>query len=269
MRCQCRTPIRCTSRCARYCIPTAQTAPQADRHLRDPYYFPLLSQLTAHEKTHDSTTPSRSPQLSTLEEERALEIPSRSPQPPLHDKQRVLGAPSRIPQPPTHEEQRVSVKGRPVANREPPAVCASRRSDEKWENRRRRLNEERLEAQKLEVERRLEAQRKVKEAAVAAARSQSEKETIGVEHPSQRRFSGSDEEASRDQQHTPTVAIKVDDDKKVDSGGDTETVGASESEHDTGAIYLAITDEEHPESHLIMMAHVSHMCLPIAYVTRS
>lgn len=124
------------------------------------------------------------------------------------------------------------------------------------------MNEERLEAQKLLFERQLEAQRKAKEAeaAVAAARSQSERETNGAEHLSQRRFSGSeDEEISRDQRHAPTAAIKVDDDPKVDNADDAETVISSEFEHDTGAIYLGITDEEHPESHLIMMAHVSHV----------
>jgi hypothetical protein len=110
-----------------------------------------------------------------------------------------------------------------------------------------------LEAQKLEVERIREAQRKAKEEAAAAARAQSERETNGGEHPSQRRSSGSEdeEEASRDQWHKPTVAIKVDDDQKVDDDDD----------GDTSAIYLAIPDEEHPESHLIMMAHVSYMSL--------
>jgi hypothetical protein len=195
--------------------------------------FPPPPQLTAHEKAHDSETP------------------SRSPQPPMHEEQRASATPSLSLQPPTHEELRASVKRRPVATRKAPVVCASRRSDEKRERaeqeKRKRRNEQRLEAQKLEVERIREAQRKAKEEAAAAARAQSERETNGGEHPSQRRSSGSEdeEEASRDQWHKPTVAIKVDDDQKVDDDDD----------GDTSAIYLAIPDEEHPESHLIMMAH--------------
>ncbi|KAF8492854.1 hypothetical protein F5888DRAFT_882735 [Russula emetica] len=57
---------------------------------------------------------------------------------------------------------------------------------------------------------------------------------------------------------SPTVAIKMDDDQKVHNDDDAETVGASGPrvlEHDTGATCLAITDDEHFESHLIMMAH--------------
>jgi len=35
---RCRTSMRGTLRCAWYCIPTTQTAPQADSHLHDPYF---------------------------------------------------------------------------------------------------------------------------------------------------------------------------------------------------------------------------------------
>src|ERR1700760_4931759 len=94
MRCQCRTPIRGTSR---YCIPTAQTAPQADSHLHSPRFF-LPSQQTAREKSRDSEKPSRS---------------SHSP---------------------TREEERASVKGPPLTKRNVRArTRASRRSDAKWE----------------------------------------------------------------------------------------------------------------------------------------
>lgn len=82
----------------------------------------------------------------------------------------------------------------------------------------------------------------------------------------QRRSGSEDEEARRNQQHKPTVAAKVNDDQKVNND-DTETVGVPEShvlEHDTGATCLAITDEEHSELDLIMMAHVSHMFFSMA-----
>lgn len=65
-----------------------------------------------------------------------------------------------------------------------------------------------------------------------------------------------------------TVAIKTDDHQKV-YNDDAETVGAPGPrvpENDTGATCLAITDDEHSDSHLIMTAPVSYApplyCLP-------
>ena len=86
------------------------------------------------------------------------------------------------------------------------------------------------------------------------------------DHPSQRRSGSEDEEVRQDQECKPTVAAKVDDDQKI-GNDDTENVGMPEFqvlEHDTGATCLAITDEEHSESHLIMMAHVSYMSFSMA-----
>jgi hypothetical protein len=126
-----------------------------------------------------------------------------------------------------------------------------------------------LEGQRLEFERKREARRKAQEveAEAASARSQSEREepsTNGGEYPSQRRSGSEVEEAPRVQQRKPTMAFKVDGDRKVDHDEDAKTICAQVLEHDTGVTCLAITEEEHSESHLIMMAHVSYMSLSIA-----
>lgn len=172
---------------------------------------------------------------------------------------------------PTREEKRAPVKSPPVAKRKDWGTLKPRLSEEEREKTRKLENAQRLEGQRLLIERKREERRKAEEAAAtaAAARAQTEREecsTNGREHPSQRRCGSEDEEARRDQQRKPTVAVKLDDDQKVDND-DAKTVGVPEFqvlEHDTGATCLAITDKEHPESYLIMMAHVSYMSFSMA-----
>jgi hypothetical protein len=237
--------------------------------------------------------PSLGPQPPTHEQaHESLERPSRSSQPPMHEKARSSEKSSHSSQPPTHkQEQRASVKGPPIAKRKARRDRANSQRDEEKERmkqeRRRLENERRLEGQRLEYDRKVEARRKAEEAA-AAARAQSEegRSTNGGE-PFQR-LSGSEEALrvrQREQQQQslmeesvktqcredaeggrPTVAIKMDDDQKVHNDDDAQTVGAPAPrvlEHDTGATCLAITDDEHSESHLIMMAHVSYSSLSL------
>jgi hypothetical protein len=156
------------------------------------------------------------------------------------------------------------------------------------QEKRRLENERRLEGQRQEHERKLEARRKAEEAA-AAARAQSEGEGRATNKGElNQRLDGSEDaprnRQSRQQQQilveesvkaecredaergNPTVAIKMADDQKVHNDDDAETVGALGPrvlEHDTGATCLAITDNEHSKSHLIMMAHVSYSSLSI------
>lgn len=197
-----------------------------------------------------------------------MEKPPRSPQ-----------LPAQLPtQPPTHEEKRVPFKSPPVAKRKgwgarKPWLGEERLSEEEWEKKRKLENAQRLEGQRLLIERKREERRKAEEvaaaAAAAAARAQTGRDecsTNGREHPSQRRCGSEDEEARRDQQRKPTVAVKLDDDQKVDNDG-AKTIGVPEFqvlEHDTGATCLAITGKEHSASHLIMIAHVSYMSFSMA-----
>lgn len=232
------------------------------------FIFPA-SQHTAHEEARDSERPSPSPLLPTHGKARDSEKSSPGPLPPTHEEARSSEKSSHSSQPPAHEqEQHASVKGRPIGKRKARKVRANRKRDEETEQmkqeRRRLENERRLEGQRRENELKIEARRKVGEAAVAA-RTQSEGEkrsTNGGELP--QRFSGSEEREDA-KGGCPTLAIKMDDDQKVHNDGDAENVGASEPrvlEHDTGATCLAITEDKHSESHLIMMAHVSYyFCL--------
>ncbi len=156
------------------------------------------------------------------------------------------------------------------------------------QERRRLENERRLEGQRLEYKRKIEARRKAEEEAGRAQSEVEERSTNGGELPNQQR-SGSKQRTRRVRQRRrqkqplmeesvvkaecredakggrSTVAIKVDDNQKVHhDDDDAEIVGAPGPrvlEHDTGATCLAIADEEHSESHLIMIAHVSHVSL--------
>jgi len=248
---------------------------------------------TAQEEARGSERPSLSPQLPTHEKARDSEKSSPGPQPPTHEEAHSSEKSFHSPQPPTHEQgQHASVKRPPIAKRKARrGVGANRKRDEETEQmkqERRLENERRLEGQRREYERKLEARRKAEEAA-AAARTQSEGEersTNGGELP--QRLSGSEETQQvrhrRQQQQSPmeesvkaecredakggspTLAIKMDDDQKVHDDDDAETVGAPGPrvlEHDTGATCLAITDDKHSESHLIMMAHVSDSFLSL------
>jgi hypothetical protein len=248
-------------------------------------------QLPTHEKARDSETSPPGPQRPTHDEAQgSAGKPSLCQQPPTHEEAHdSLERPSHSSQPPTHEqEQHAPVKGPPIAKRKA-RVNRQRDKRERMKQEKRRLeNERRLEGQRLEYERKLEARRKAEEAA-AAARAQSEREersTNGGELP--QRFPGSDDalrvQQRRQQQQSlveesvkaecreaaergsPTVAIKMDDDQKVHNDDDAETVGAPGPrvlEHDTGATCLAITNDKHSESLLIMMAHVSYSSLSI------
>ena len=196
-------------------------------------------------------------------------------------------------QPPTYEqEQHACVKGPSIAKRKARRVRTKRKRDEereRMEQEKRRLeNERRLEGQRLENERKLQARRKADEAAAAAlAQSEGEERSAnGGELP--QRLSSSKKirrvRQRRQQQQSlmresvkaecreyaeggsPTVAIKMDDDQKVHNDNDAETVdapGPRVLEHDIGATCLAITDDERSESHLFMMAHVSHSSLSL------
>jgi hypothetical protein len=269
-------------------FPTSQhTAQEEARDSERPSASP---QLPTHEKAHDSEKSSPGPQPPAHDAAQdSAEKPSSGPQPPMHEEAHSSKKSSHNSQPPTHEqEQRASVKRPPITKQKARRVRANRKRDEereRMEQERRRLgNERRLQGQRLEYERKLEARRKAEEAA-AAARAQSEGEersTNGGESP--QRLSGSEEALRVRQQQqsfmeesvkaecredaeggSPTVAIKMDDDQKVHNDNDAETVGAPGPrvlEHDTGATCLAITDDEHSESHLIMMAHVSYYCPP-------
>jgi hypothetical protein len=245
---------------------------------------PSLGPQPPTQETHDFLErPSRSSQPAMHEGAHSSEKSSHSSQPPTHEGAPSSEKSSHSAQPPTREqEQHAFVKGPPIAKRKagPRAVRAKRQLDEES---RKLENERRLEGQRLEYERKIEARRKAEEAA-AAARAHSggdERSTNGGE-PLQR-LSGSEEALrvrQRGQQQqslsvkaecrgnaeagSPTVAIKMDDDQKVHNDDDAETVGAPGPrvlEHDTGATCLAITDNEHSESHLIMMAHVSYSSL--------
>lgn len=248
---------------------------------------PSLGPQPPTQETHDFLErPSRSSQPAMHEGAHSSEKSSHSSQPPTHEGALSSEKSSHSAQPPTHEqEQHAFVKGPPIAKRKagPRVVRAKRQLDEES---RRLENERRLEGQRLEYERKIEARRKAEEAA-AAARAQSEgdeRSTNGGE-PLQR-LSGSEEALrvrQRGQQQqsfleesvkaecrenaeggSPTVGIKMDDDQKVHDDDDAETVGAPGPrvlEHDTGATCLAITGNEHSESHLIMMAHVSYSSL--------
>jgi hypothetical protein len=133
------------------------------------------------------------------------------------------------------------------------------------QERQRLENKRRLEGQILENERKCEALRKAQEVEVAA-RSQVEREepsTNEGKNPSQRRSGKKGKGALR----VPRMAFKVDDDQKVDHDEDAEIICAPELkvlEHETGVTCLTITEEEHSESHLIMMALVSYMSFSIA-----
>lgn len=272
-------------------FPTSQHT--AQKEARDSERPSPSPQLPTHEKARDSEKSPPGPQRPTHDEAQdSAGKPSLGLQPPTHEEVNdSLDRPSHSSQPPTHEqEQHAPVKGPPIAKRK---ARVNRQRDKRErmkqekQEKRRLENERRLEGQRLEYERKLEARRKAEEAA-AAARSQSEGEersTNGGEIP--QRFSGSDDALrvrQRGQQQqslmeesvkaecredaergSPKVAIKMDDDQKVHND-DAETVGAPGPrvlEHDTGATCLAITNDKHSESLLIMMAHVSYSFLSI------
>lgn len=221
----------------------------------------LSPQLPTHEMTHDPGKSSPGPQPPACDEAQdSAERPSLGPQLPTHEEAHdFLERPPHSPQLPMHEEARISekssshglqpppehasVKGPPTAKRKARPVLVNRKREE----RRRLENERRLAGQRLEYERKVEARRKAEEAA-AVARAQCVK-------PECRE----DAEGG-----SSTVGIKMDDDQKVHNDGDAETVGAPGPrvlEHDTGATCLAIPNDEHSESHLIMMEPVSYSFL--------
>ena len=202
----------------------------------------------------------------------------------MHEEAHSSETPSHSSQPPTHEqEQHASAKRPPISKQRAQRDRAKQSRDEereRMEQERRRLeNERRLEGQRLEYERKLEARRKAEEAA-AAARAQSEMEERSTnEGELPQRHSGN-KKASRVRRRrkhkaefrgdaeggSPTVAIKMNGDQKVHIDDNAETVGAPGPRvlaHDTGAACLAITDEEHSKSLLIMMAHVSYASLSL------
>jgi hypothetical protein len=181
------------------------------------------------------------------------------------------------------QEQHASAKEPPISKRKARITRARKREErERMEERRKLENERRLNGQRLVYERWIEARRKAEEAA-AVIRAQSEGDECSTnEGELPQRLSGSEEalpvgQCGQQQRFmteesvkaecredadggSPTVAIKMDDDQKAHNDGDAETVGAPGPrvlEHDTGVTCLAITDNEHSESHLIMMAHVS------------
>jgi hypothetical protein len=264
-------------------IPTHERAHDSKKSLPGPQPPP-------HDEAQGSAEkPSLGPQPPTHEQaHESLERPSRSSQPPMHEEVRSSEKSSHSSQPPTHkQEQRASVKGPLIAKRKARRDRANSQRDEEKERmkqeRRRLENERRLEGQRLEYDRKVEARRK---AAAARAQSDEGRSTNGGE-PFQR-LSGSEEALrvrQREQQQqslmeesvktecrenaeggSSTVAIKMDDDQKVHDDDDAQTVGAPGPrvlEHDTGATCLAITDDEHSESHLIMMAHVSYSSLSL------
>ena len=249
---QYRTPIRGTLRCARYCIPAAQTPPQTDGHLHILIFS--TSKHTAQEEVLNSERPSPSPQLPTYEiahdteksspgphhspceeAQHSVETPSLGPQPPTHEEAHSSEKSSHGSQPPTHEqEQHDSAKGPPITKRNAGSVRANWKREERErmkqekQERRRLENERRLEGQRQEYERKIEARRKAEEAA-AVARAQSKGEELSTN-------------------------------QKVHNDDDAATVGAPGPrvlERDAGATCLAITNNKHHKSHLIMMADVS------------
>lgn len=269
-------------------FPTSQHT--AQKEARDSERPSPSPQLPTHEKARDSEKSPPGPQRPTHDEAQdSAGKPSLGPQRPTHEEAHdSLKRPSHSSQPTHEQEQHAPVKGPPIAKRKA-RVNRQRDKRERMKQEKRRLeNERRLEGQRLEYERKLEARRKAEEAA-AAARAQSEGEersTNGGELP--QRFSGSDDtlrvrqrrqkqqslieesvkaECREDAERgSSTVAIKMDDDQKVHNDDDAETVGAPGPrvlEHDTGATCLAITNDEHSESLLIMMAHVSYSSLSI------
>lgn len=236
------------------------------------------------QEAHDEASASEQDSNSGHVKHTAQKNSSPGPQPPIHDKvQDSEEKPSSGPQPPAHEqEQHASVKEPPIAKRKarPARANGQHEKRERMKQEKRRLeNERRLEGQRLEYERKLEARKKA-EVVAATARAQSEgdeRSTNGGKVP--QRLSGSEDalrvRQRRQQQQplmeesvkagckedaergSPMVAIKMDDDQKVHNDDD-GAPGPRVLEHDTGATCLAITpDDEHSESHLIMMAHLA------------
>jgi hypothetical protein len=198
------------------CFFIVQTAPQADLH-------PGVPAQPAHNAHQESA---RGPQQHAQEQEQAAKDPD------------------------TERDSLLSMR-----RRKKEEIARSR------QEKRRRENERRLEGQRRENERRLEARRKAEEeaavaAATAAARAQSEsgehsnrdrdepaKDSVMKRRETKERKAGAAAVAV-------TAATKVDDDQNVDA----QTAVVGPLEHDSGAAYLVITEEEHSESHL--MEHV-------------
>jgi hypothetical protein len=184
-------------------------------------------------------------------------------------------------QPPTHEqEQQASVE-------EPSITKRKIRPRQRDEETRRLENERRLEGQRLEYARKIEARKKAEEAAaVARAQSEGDEHSTNGGELSQRLYDSGEALRVRQRRQPqksfmeesvkaecredaegggPMIAIKMVDDQKVHNGDDAESVGAPGprvQEHETGATRLAIADNEHSESPLIMMAHVSYSSSP-------
>jgi hypothetical protein len=243
----------------------------------------------AHESEKSSPGPQPPP---CGEAQDSAEKPSLGPQPPTHEQEQHAS----VEGPPIAKRKARSVRANRQREEKERMKQEKRRLEneekERMKQERRRLeNERRLEGQRLEYERKIEARRKAEEAA-AVARAQSEgdegstNEGILPQRPSGSRKAPRVRRRGQQKQipmeesvkaecredaegGSPTVAIKMDDDQKVHNDDDAETVGAPGPrvlEHDTGATCLAITDDEHSESHLIMMAHVSYSSLSLLSV---